>query len=154
MSIFNATAPSGGGLEYEEGTFTHGNTSISGKAITFTNAHSTAPTLIYVGDTQAQGAISDSYSHLQVYWYANIEALGFYPINSSSSTGTDCQLLFGLEWKKKSTPYMQSSVTRAQNTGTYANYMPTSTGFTVAPHYSSMRGYTSTHTYKWIAIWL
>lgn len=138
MSIFNATAPSGGGggLEYEEGTFSNSST-VTSKQITFTNSHTSPPALV-----MAESTASTSTS------YATCAMCIVYG------------LLFGTPRGNSSNYYAQKISGRGTTSsmsvnGSYTSSNMSSNGITsssvtltAASNYPMASG-----NWKWIAIW-
>ena len=129
----------GGGLEYEEGTYTAA--SDSNPTINFTNSHSTAPALVVFVDTDSY--VSQAAGIL--YSFVGLTALFGQGVEISSTTTRDAFFGFVRIGSNGSSSTGFKSITTVSDHVTNTGFTPNFDGST----YKCKSG----KTYKWIAIW-
>lgn len=158
MSIFNATAPSGGGGEIETGVFTP-TSNIWKPTINFTNSHTTLPIFAAI-QLDVGVETTQRTAHLVVFnLWEQLTGHSLIPGTSSSSTGS-----YGLVqyWYRNTSSTSLSSSTvnltiSGSDTSSTSDQAPrvwvTNAVFT--PHIPTGNNYyfRSGKNYKWIAIW-
>lgn len=135
----------GGGLEYEEGTFTP-TSAVSSKTISFSNAHTSPPYFIMVYD--ADGTTSTPSNYTIIGW-----AFQYYGVKCGSYYGfvTSSQKTTGYTSGKANLSYPFES------TGTttfYPSYWVSNTSFFIQGADGNSCYLRPEITYKWIAVWM
>ena len=146
--ILSNQAPSGGGLEYEEGTYIP-SSDISRPTINFSNTHTSTPISIILSDATGTASTANS----MMYWAFSNWYDAFGPAKGSNGENT----YGGLSWA-----YATSSSYSAvgahikyltgDNTYEYMDHNATPSAFYPFGGMSSLV-FRSGRTYKWIAVW-
>ena len=136
-------AISGGGLEYEEGTWTPSE-DIADTTISFSNSHTTPPIMVMITETSSQSiGVADSNALLAIcnpYTY-----LGYPIVNGTASR-------YGLgEYYYTSSTGLTATVTTMSSEFTMGTYL--STTYFRAYTGGTSRYWRAGRTYKWIAVW-
>lgn len=133
----------GGGLEYEEGTYTPAE-DVASPFITFANAHTTSPIFVMIAD--ATGTYDGTADTDYVFLFGNFYKAFGQPIYAST---TSLQYATGVRKVRGSTPtsLSNSAITQSGAEDQYAS----NTGF--YGDSSTARYYRAGRTYKWIAVW-
>ena len=154
--IVNVSGGGGGGLEYEEGTWTP-STDIADYTISFTNTHTVAPVFysVFVADDIGTNTASDN---LGMTYFNNGQWFGVGASTNENKTVTQYAVLCQT-YKSSATgssytcvrptsPYNNSGDTNE----TYSRYWATETGIRAYSR-SGARYWRAGRTYKWVAIW-
>ena len=129
----------GGGLEYETGTWSPSSNTTTAPTINFTNTHTESPAVIAFADVSTSSRASNYFIS---YTYTNLELLI-----------PDWAMPSGGSWKNRYHYYVYASSTSSETAvaPTSANISVSSTSFTPYTNATSLR---SSRVYNWIAIWV
>lgn len=148
---------SGGGLEYEEGTFLP-TEDVAKTIIRFANTHTEPPMFAMMIDASTTPTMETytQYSFIYADWY-RFSGTGF-PYSNTSNLRyglfrDDCRTSSTTSTTNSSSLFSHNSDEIAISDVTYPNYFVTNTEFKPSPGASSDRYWRSGRTYKWIAVW-
>lgn len=140
-SITGTHSGGGGGLEYEEGTFTP-TTDIARQTISYANSHDEPAAFVGIYDATNNNAVNGS----NVFWQAvNVDSISGANIYASSSSSYVGYFYYGY---KSSDTAITTAFVNLTSFGSWT----TSSDF-LAYCQSSSRYWRSGRTYKWIAVW-
>lgn len=154
IDMYGGQPSGGGGLEYEEGTWTP-TEDVNRPTINFTNTHAEPPIFVMIIDATGTVDVTayTNYSFYYLDWYrltgvgipysSTAYTYGFWRNDgrSTSETGTT----------NSASLYSYSSDNAGATVG-YPKYDVTNTGFMPSCH-STSRYWRVGRTYKWIAVW-
>lgn len=133
------TTGTGGGLEYETGTWSPSSNTTTAPTINFTNTHTEQPAVIAFADVSTSSRASNYFIS---YTYTNLALLI-----------PDWAMPSGGSWKSKYHYYVYASSTSGETavTPSSANISVSSTSFTPYINSKMLR---ASRVYNWIAIWV
>lgn len=151
-------AVSGGGLEYEEGTFVP-TEDVAKPIISFANTHNEPPMFAMMIDASTTPTMETytQYSFIYADWY-RFSGTGF-PYRNTSDLRygfyrDDCRTSSTTSTTNSSSLFeYNSDQIGGNNDSTYPNYYVTNTEFKPSPSASTNRYWRAGRTYKWIAVW-
>lgn len=146
-----ASGGGGGGLEYEEGTYTPAS-DVSRTNITFTNSHSTPPSIVYIQDMTNYQVVADVTASSNIWFIHYSGAKLFNQVVpwyiDTSSFGT----AYAVDTYGYSTASRISVASTTFSDSTTSSGVVDETGIYAWSH-STSRYWKAGKTYKWVAIW-
>lgn len=145
----------GGGLEYEEGTWTPA-TDTSRGTIYFTNAHTNPPSIIVLADATGTDTTDMSQLNVLFVYVRFAELFGVsYPYAATTTRDGYAGYAYRTTTTASSTSqggYANIIEGTSGNDGQYSEYWATNTAFYPYTN-STTRQWYSSRSYKWLAIW-
>lgn len=155
VKVEKVTSSCGGGLEYEEGTYTPAS-DVAEPSISFVNVHNEPPVLVCLSDSS--NSYDDTTNTNYLFVYTDFGKIANSPIYSASTAQHYVAILYRYRGTSStSTSYASQtlSISSTDTTDTangYPRYWVNESRFKPSSN-SASRYWRSGRTYKWIAVW-